>query len=179
MYSILYILCLRRDRLLQSLKIYSCTWCKSEENACCISAFCAVAMLFSLSGWKRNGVVFLRKWRLLGVSSFPGRVETISTSNGLTQQKTSDTAEPEQQAQFRIAIVESERLKSGLVRDSGIKLWVKQKPCLKRKKSVSNEKWQTENSRTQAERGFSGQFRTAPAPPAEPGAGCLDRKNRP
>lgn len=106
----------------------------------------------------------------------PGRAETISTSSGLTQQKTSNITKQELQTPFRIAIVKSERFKSGLARDCGISLWVKQKPCLKRKKSALNGKWQTEHSRTKAERGFSGRFRTAPAPPAAPGQDARTEK---
>ena len=50
----------------------------------------------------------------------PGRAETISTSSGPAQQKTSDTTEPERQALFKTFTVESERLKSGLAYGGGI-----------------------------------------------------------
>lgn len=70
----------------------------------------------------------------------PGRAETISTSSGLTQQKTSNITKQELQTPFRIVIVESERLKSWLACSGGISLWAKQKPCLKRKKSALNGK---------------------------------------
>lgn len=131
--------------------------------------FVRLRYCFCCPGGSRTGLASLRKWQLLGHGSHLGRVETISTSSGPTQQKTSNTTEPERQAQFRIAIVESERHKSGLSCCGGIKLWLEQKPVLKRKKSVLNGKWQTEHRRTKAERGFSGRFRTAPAPPAAPG----------
>jgi len=95
-------------------------------------------------------------------------VETISTSSGPAQQKISDTTEPERQALFKTFTVESERLKLGLAYGGGISLRVKQKPCLKRKKSALNGKRQAERGRAQTERCFSGRFRTAPAPPAAP-----------
>jgi len=135
-----------------------------------------VKVLFSLSGWKRNGVVSIRKWHLLGCGSRLGLVETSITSSGPAQQKISNTTETERQAVFKTVIVESERLKSWLVYGGGISLWVKQKPCLKRKKSALNEKRQSEHSRTQTEQGFSGWFRTAPAPPAAPGLDARTEK---
>jgi len=97
-------------------------------------------MPFSLSGWKQNGVVSLRKWQLLGHGSHLGRAETISTSSGPAQQKTSSTTETERQAVSKTSTVESELLKSGLARCGGTSLWVKQKPALKRKKSALNGK---------------------------------------
>ena len=128
-----------------------------------------VKVLFSLSRWKQNGLASLRKRHLLGYGSRLGLVETSNASSGLTQQKTSSTTETERQAVFKTAIIESERLKLGLVRFCGTSLWVKQKHALKRKKSALNEKRQSERSRTRAEQCFSGRFRTAAAPPAEPG----------
>ena len=71
LYSILYILPLRRSGLLLTWRIQNCTYRKSEEIACCISAFCVVAVLFLLSGWKQNGVVSPPAGLFLGVVLFP------------------------------------------------------------------------------------------------------------
>lgn len=124
---------------------------------------------FCCPGGSRTGLFPSGSGNCWAMRLYPGRVETISTSSGPARQKTSNTTEPERQALFKTFIVESERLKSGLVCFGGTSLWVKQKACLKRKKSALNGKWQTEHGRTQSERDFFGRFRTAPAPPAEPG----------
>lgn len=80
------------------MKIHGCTWWKSEENACRINAFRVVAVVFSLSGWKQNGVVSLRKRRLLGyeITSWTG-------GDDQHQQRTS-TAEDKQHNRTGTAI---------------------------------------------------------------------------
>jgi len=122
------------------------------------------------------GFAPLRKEQSLGLRSSLRVPETISAINESTQQKTSSTTEPKWKAPFKIVIVESERFKFRLACCGDISLWVKKEHALKRKKSALNRKRQTEQNVTQSERCFSGQFRTAPAPPAEPGLDAWTEK---